>query len=90
MNSNFFIVADRGNLKAYRARKDPAGHKPQMQVPEAVTVVEAHLSASEKFSDEAGRSPHKLARAAARRFKETQVRSRQCSTAAGAGTFLGA
>ena len=57
MNSNFFIVADRGNLKAYRARKTPAGRPPRAELVEAISLVAAHLSENERFTDDAGAFP---------------------------------
>lgn len=57
MNSYFFIIADRGNLKAYRAKKAPAGRPPRMELVDAITLVEAHLSVAERFTDEAGSFP---------------------------------
>jgi hypothetical protein len=40
MNSYFFIVADRGNLKAYRAEEAPAGRSPRVKLVEAISLVE--------------------------------------------------
>src|SRR6266511_3156951 len=57
MKSSFFIVADRGNLKAYRAEKVPADRPPRMQLVEAFTLTEAHLKPTDIFTDEAGAFP---------------------------------
>jgi hypothetical protein len=57
MKSSFFIVVDRGNLKAYRAEKVPADRPPRMQLVHAVTLAEAHLKPTEIFTDEAGAFP---------------------------------
>ena len=53
MNSSFFIVADRGNLKAFRA-ESPVGRGPSLKAVKSVLLAEAHLKASEKYSDGAG------------------------------------
>jgi len=57
MNSSFFIVADRGNLKAYRVEKTPAGRPPRVELVEGISLIEPHLSSSELFTDEAGAFP---------------------------------
>jgi hypothetical protein len=57
MKSSFFIVVDRGNLKAYRAEKVPADRPPRMQLVHALTLAEAHLKPTEIFTDEAGSFP---------------------------------
>jgi hypothetical protein len=57
MKSSFFIVADRGNLKAYRAEKVPADRRPRMQLVQAFTLTEAHLKPTDIFTDEAGAFP---------------------------------
>jgi hypothetical protein len=57
MNSSFFITADRGNLKAYRAEKAPAGRSPRLELVEAISLADAHLSVTERFTDEAGSFP---------------------------------
>lgn len=54
MNSSFFIVADRGNLKAYRAESSPGGHSPRVELVQAFSFTEAHQTGTEKFTDEAG------------------------------------
>ena len=54
MNSYFFIVADRGNLKAYRAEEAPARRSPRVKLVEAIPLVGAHLSTGKIFTDEAG------------------------------------
>lgn len=56
MNSYFFIVADRGNVKAYRAEASPARHA-QARLVQAFTLVDAHTKPTQKFSDEAGAFP---------------------------------
>ncbi|HEX5176381.1 MAG TPA: host attachment protein [Chthoniobacteraceae bacterium] len=57
MKSSFFIVVDRGNLKAYRAEKVPADRPPRMQLVHALTLAEAHLKPTDIFTDEAGGFP---------------------------------
>jgi hypothetical protein len=57
MKSSFFIVADRGNLKAYRAEKVPADRPPRMHLVETITLAEAHLKTTDIFTDEAGAFP---------------------------------
>jgi hypothetical protein len=57
MNSYFFIVADRGNLKAYRAEEAPARRLPRVKLVEAIPLVGAHLSTAKIFTDEAGAFP---------------------------------
>jgi hypothetical protein len=57
MNSSFFIVADRGKLKAYRAAKASGGRPRRLDLVEDLTLAEAHLSVSERFTDEAGSFP---------------------------------
>jgi len=57
MKSSFFIIADRGNLKAYRAEKVPADRPPRMQLVQAFTFTEAHLKPTDIFTDEAGAFP---------------------------------
>ena len=58
MKSSFFIVADRGNLKAYRAEKVPADRPPRMQLVQAFTLTEAHFKSTDIFTDEAGAFPN--------------------------------
>jgi hypothetical protein len=57
MNDSLFIIADRGKLKAYRAEKAPAGRPRRLDLIEAITLPEAHLSVGERFTDEAGSFP---------------------------------
>jgi hypothetical protein len=57
MKSSFFIVADRGNLKAYRAEKLPSDRPPRMQLVHAMTFTEAHLKPTDIFTDGAGAFP---------------------------------
>jgi hypothetical protein len=57
MNGSFFIIADRGILKAYRAERAPAGRPPHLKLVETITLAEAHLSVAERFTDEAGSFP---------------------------------
>src|SRR5688500_17544703 len=57
MNSYFIITADRGTLKAYRAEKTPEGRPPRLQLVEDVAQAEAHLSVTERVTDEAGGFP---------------------------------
>src|SRR4029434_10128538 len=57
MKSSFFIVADRGNLKAYRAEKMLAGRPPRVKLVQAFALTEAHLRTSEIVTDQAGAFP---------------------------------
>src|SRR5688572_23873030 len=57
MKSSFFIVANRGNLKAYRAEKVPADRPPRMQLVQAITLPDAHFKPTDIFTDEAGGFP---------------------------------
>jgi hypothetical protein len=57
MKSSFIIVADRGNLKAYRIEKVPNGRPPRLQLVEALSLTDAHMRISEVNTDLAGRYP---------------------------------
>ena len=57
MKSSFIIVADRGNLKAFRVEKVPNGRPPRLQLVQAFTLTEAHMKISEINTDMAGRFP---------------------------------
>jgi len=57
MKSSFFIVADRGNLKAFRVEKVPTDHPPRMQLVQAFSFVDAHMKVSEINTDLAGGYP---------------------------------
>ena len=57
MKSSFIIVADRGNLKAFRVEKVPNGRPPRMQLVQAFTLTAPHLKISEINTDLAGRFP---------------------------------
>jgi Protein required for attachment to host cells len=57
MNDSLFIIADRGKLKAFRAEKARTGRAYRLDLVEAITLAEAHLSVRERFTDEAGSFP---------------------------------
>lgn len=57
MKSSFIIVADRGNLKAFRVEQVPNGRPPRLQLVQAFTLTEAHMKISEMNTDMAGRFP---------------------------------
>jgi hypothetical protein len=57
MKSSFIIVADRGNLKAYRVEKVPNGRPPRLQLVQALTLTDAHMKISDINTDLAGRFP---------------------------------
>jgi hypothetical protein len=57
MKSSFLIVADRGNLKAYRVEAVPNGRAPRVHLVQAFTLPGAHLKISEVNTDQAGRFP---------------------------------
>src|SRR5215207_5591825 len=57
MKSSFIIVADRGNLKAFRVEKVPNGRAPRLQLVEALTLTDAHMKISEINTDMSGRFP---------------------------------
>jgi hypothetical protein len=55
MKSSFLIIADRGNLKAFRVEKTANERPPRLQLIEALSLVEAHRKISEMNTDLAGR-----------------------------------
>ena len=55
MKSSFLIVADRGNLKAFRAESAPNGRPPRLQLVQALTLTDAHTKTSQRNTDLAGR-----------------------------------
>jgi hypothetical protein len=57
MKSTFIIVADRGNLKAFRVEKVPNGRPPRLHLVQAFTVTEAHMKITEMNTDIAGSFP---------------------------------
>ncbi len=57
MRSSFFIVADRGNLKAYRAEKLVAERPPRLQLVQAFTLTNAHFRPGDIYTDQAGAKP---------------------------------
>lgn len=57
MKSSFFIIADRGNVKAFRAEKVPADRPPRMQLVEAFTLTNAHFKTTDVYTDMAGSFP---------------------------------
>lgn len=57
MNSSFFIVVDRGNLKAYRAEKIFGDRPPRMHLVQGLSLADAHFTASQKYTDGAGSFP---------------------------------
>jgi hypothetical protein len=57
MKSSFFIVADKGNVKAYRAEDTPANRPPRMHLVQAFTLTDAHLKPTDVYTDEAGAFP---------------------------------
>ena len=57
MKSSFIIVADRGNLKAYRVEKVPNDRPPRLQMVQAFTLTGAHMKISETNTDFAGSYP---------------------------------
>jgi hypothetical protein len=57
MKSSFIIVADRGNLKAFRVEKVPNGRPPRLHLVQAFTITDAHMKISEMNTDLAGRFP---------------------------------
>jgi hypothetical protein len=61
MKSSFIIVADRGNLKAFRVEKVPNGRPPRLQLVEALTLTDAHMRISEINTDMAGGFPAAMA-----------------------------
>ncbi len=57
MKSSFFIVADRGNLKAFRVEKVPTNHAPRLHLVQAFSFVDGHLKVSEMNTDLEGGFP---------------------------------
>src|SRR5215218_6279935 len=57
MKSSFLILADRGNLKAYRVEKVPNDRPPRLHLVQGLTLPDAHTKISEKNTDQAGRFP---------------------------------
>src|SRR5437016_5144839 len=57
MKSSFLIVADRGNLKAFRVEKVPADRPPRLQLIQALSFADAHAKISEVNTDMAGSFP---------------------------------
>ena len=57
MKSYFFILADRCNIRAYRAEAVPGNRSPHLYLVQAITLAEARLNMSEKVTDEAGSFP---------------------------------
>ena len=57
MRSSFFIVADRGNLKAYRTEKIVPDRPPRLQLVQAFTLTHAHLKTNQVLTDQAGAKP---------------------------------
>ena len=57
MKSSFFIIADRGNLKAYRAEKTAADRGPRMQLVRAMNFAEAQSRMREINEDADGAFP---------------------------------
>jgi hypothetical protein len=57
MNSNLIVVADRGNLKAYRFVPSAQGRPPHLEIVETITLQEPKQNAREIYTDEAGAFP---------------------------------
>jgi hypothetical protein len=57
MKSAFLVVADRGNLKAFRVEKSPRQRPPRLALVEEAQFPEAHVRLSEKVTDRQGRWP---------------------------------
>jgi hypothetical protein len=57
MKSTFFIVADRGHFKAFRAAKPNNGRPAHLQLVTAFDLVDGHTKLTEKLEDNAGRFP---------------------------------
>ncbi len=55
MKSSLLIIADRGNLKAYRVEKTANERPPRLNLLEAFSMVDAHRRISEQNTDLAGR-----------------------------------
>jgi hypothetical protein len=54
MKSSFLIIADRGNLKAFRVEAVPNG-RARLNMVQGLTFADAHLKVSEKNTDISGR-----------------------------------
>lgn len=54
---SFLIIADRGNLKAFRLAKSTAERPPRLELVQAFSIAAAHLKISETLTDQAGRFP---------------------------------
>ena len=57
MKSSFFIIADRGNVKAYRAEQPAGDRPPRMHLVQAFTLTEAHFKGTDMFTDGEGAFP---------------------------------
>jgi hypothetical protein len=61
MNSHFFVLVDRGNVRAYRVLDAPrmleSPPSVQVQLVQAVTLVETHRTSAQKFTDDPGAFP---------------------------------
>jgi hypothetical protein len=57
MKSSFFVVADRGNLKAFRVEKVPAERPPRLKLVREISFVDAHTRIVEMNTDLAGGFP---------------------------------
>ena len=55
--SSFLIVADRGNLKAFRLEKLATERPPRLELVQALSITAAHQKLSELVTDQAGRFP---------------------------------
>ena len=55
--SSFLIVADRGNLKAFRLGESSPERRPRLELVQAFSIVSAHQKVSEMLTDQAGRFP---------------------------------
>ncbi len=57
MKSSFLVIADRGNLKAFRVEKVTAGRPLRLHLVQSLSLTDAHTKISEKNTDLAGRFP---------------------------------
>jgi hypothetical protein len=55
--SSFLIVADRGNLKAFRLGDSSPERRTRLELVQAFSIVAAHQKLSEMLTDQAGRFP---------------------------------
>lgn len=55
MKSSFLIIADRGNLKAFRLEKVLENRPPRLQLVQALALTDAHTKISDRNTDMAGR-----------------------------------